>query len=171
VASPKEGKQVGVDLVFAGGAYAVGRAGEDLDMRAFDELGREACGVVDGGNLVVVPVKVEGWDVELPQVLGAVDLGEGLYEVVGAWKSAHHPLEPEGVAKALRYLAARAVGAIERRAEDFENCERSAWTAARCSSNTSIGRPPGFAGVLSIRGGTAPMRTALTTRFVPLRPM
>jgi hypothetical protein len=24
---------------------------------------------------------------------------------------------------------------------------------------------------LSIRGGTAPMRTALTTRFVPLRPM
>ena len=47
----------------------------------------------------------------------------------------------------------------------LKNCERSARTPARISSNTSIGRPPGLAAVFSISGGTAPISTALATRF------
>jgi hypothetical protein len=38
-------------------------------------------------------------------------------------------------------------------------------------SNASIGSPPGLAPVLSISGGTALIRTAFATRFVPWRPM
>src|SRR3984893_12008034 len=39
----------------------------------------------------------------------------------------------------------------------FQNCERSAWTLARSSSNTLMGRPPGLACVLSMSGGMAPI--------------
>ena len=38
-------------------------------------------------------------------------------------------------------------------------------------SKMSIGTPPGFAGVLSMSGVTAPTKTALATRDVPCRPM
>jgi hypothetical protein len=41
----------------------------------------------------------------------------------------------------------------------------------RISSNTSIGSPPGLAGVLSISGVIALINTALATRSVPWRPM
>ena len=34
-------------------------------------------------------------------------------------------------------------------------------------SNTSIGRPPGLAGVFSISGGTAAISAAFANRFVP----
>lgn len=33
----------------------------------------------------------------------------------------------------------------------LKHCERSAWTCARKASNASIGKPWGFAGVLSIK--------------------
>jgi len=38
-------------------------------------------------------------------------------------------------------------------------------------SNTSMGKPSGFAADFSMIGGTAAMSTALATRFVPWRPM
>ena len=44
------------------------------------------------------------------------------------------------------------------------DCDRSALTDARSPSKTSIGRPPGLAGVFSIIGGTAPISTSFATR-------
>src|SRR6266436_9216668 len=52
----------------------------------------------------------------------------------------------------------------------FQNCERSAWTAERSLSNSSIGVPPGLAAVFGISGGTALISTALATRWVPCLP-
>ena len=67
-----EGEQVGVDLVFEGGAHPVGCALVNLKLGAFDDPGGEHAGGGDGDNLVVVAVEDEGGDVELLQVLGAV---------------------------------------------------------------------------------------------------
>jgi len=72
---------------------------------------------------------------------------------------------PEVVAQALGDFAAGLVCAIEGRADVLEELERSARMEARIWSKTSMGRPPGLAAVLSISGGTAPMRTALATRL------
>src|SRR5690242_2798096 len=49
----------------------------------------------------------------------------------------------------------------------FQNCERSAWTAERSLSNSSIGVPPALAAVFGISGGTALISTAWATRWVP----
>ncbi|MNT76936.1 hypothetical protein D3C72_2159980 [compost metagenome] len=56
-------------------------------------------------------------------------------------------------------------------ARSMYSCERSASEAWRMPSNTSSGRPPGLASVLSISGGTAEISPALATRPVPWRPM
>jgi len=53
----------------------------------------------------------------------------------------------------------------------MKNFERSARTPVRIPSKTSFGKPPGFAAVFSMSGGTAPISTAFATRFVPWRPM
>src|SRR6266403_2028852 len=45
----------------------------------------------------------------------------------------------------------------------LKNCERSLSTPLRMPSKTSIGKPPGLAAVFTIKGGTAPIRTALAT--------
>ena len=58
--------------------------------------------------------------VELLEILGEVGLGEGLDAVVDALEAGLHPLQPEGVAQALRDLRARPVGAVERGAEVLE---------------------------------------------------
>ena len=55
--------------------------------------------------------------------------------------------------------------------KSLKNCDRSFRTPARMSSNTVSGSPPGLAGVFSISGVIALIRTALATRAVPWRPM
>jgi hypothetical protein len=78
--------------------------------------------------------------------------------------------------KPLRDLHDRAVGRLKGALRSFHNCERSAKTDARSWSKASRGVPFGFAGVLTISGGTAPISTAAAKRSMttdvarPLRP-
>src|SRR5260370_13142473 len=61
--------------------------------------------------------------VELREIFGKVRFGERLDAIEGSIEPALHPLEPERVAKALRHLGARPVGAVERRRSEEHTSE------------------------------------------------
>ena len=65
-------EQIGVELLLAGVAEAVGAAGINLQRRIRHEFRRELRGCVDGYDLVVIAVNDERWHIELLQVLGEV---------------------------------------------------------------------------------------------------
>src|SRR5262245_1227616 len=69
-------EEVGVDLVLAGRAETVGRAGIDLQGGRLDERGREQGGGPDRHDLVVVAVDDERRNVDPLQILRDVRLGE-----------------------------------------------------------------------------------------------
>ena len=82
-----------------------------------------------------------------------------------------HAEQPERVEDALRDRRTGRLAPKNGTLRSLKNCERSVRTPARMSSNTFSGRPPGLAGVFSISGVIAPIRTAFATRVVPCRPM
>ena len=78
---------------------------------------------------------------------------------------AHHPLQPPRVDEALRDLRPGRLKPKNGPAgRSLKNCERSARSALRRPSNTSIGSPPGLAAVFTISGGTAPIEDRFRER-------
>src|SRR5215831_16628293 len=97
-------------------AQAVRRALVDLQLRAFDQLRLDLAGGPERHDLVVVALDDERRDVELFQVLRLVGLGERLDAEVRGRETAHHALQLERLAHALRDFCARTVVATERQA-------------------------------------------------------
>ena len=119
-AALQERKQLGVDLVLVRGAHAVRRAGNNFQRGALDQLRRKQRRIGDGHDLIVVAVQDQGGDVDLLEVFGEIRFGEGLDAVVGGLQPAHHPLQPEGIAQALRDFRVWPVGAVEGHAQVLE---------------------------------------------------
>src|SRR5919109_1964020 len=112
--APEEGQQVGVDLLLMRGREAVRRARIVDFLGALDEPRRLHRRVLDGNDLVVLPVHDQGRDIDLLEVLGKIGLGEGLDAFVGVLKAGLHAPQPELIQRALGDLGARPVGATER---------------------------------------------------------
>ncbi|MNJ68422.1 hypothetical protein D3C77_646700 [compost metagenome] len=69
-----EGQQVGVDLVWMGGAQAVGKARVDLERACANELGAEQGRVGDRHDLVVVAMHDQHGYVDRLEVFGKIGL-------------------------------------------------------------------------------------------------
>src|SRR5260370_16561576 len=92
----------------------------NLEGGALDDFGRKRRRGDNRDDLIVIAVKDQGRHVELLEILGKIGLREGLDAVENGLMTAQHPLEPERVPQSLRDFGARTVGAVEWRAEFFE---------------------------------------------------
>src|SRR5688500_13949850 len=108
-----EGEQVRVHLILERRGKAVRRARVVDLLRAPDESGRLPGGVLDRNDLVVLAVKDQSRDIELPEILGEIGLGEGLDALVGVLQAGLHAPGPELVQDPLGDFRSRPIGAIE----------------------------------------------------------
>src|SRR5215469_12986142 len=94
-------KQIRIYLVFIRGAHAVGRAAVDLQHSALHQPNRQSRGIVDGHDLIVVPMQDQCRHIDLPEVVGLVRFRNHFYAIVSGFDSAQHALQPEEVAQTL----------------------------------------------------------------------
>ena len=108
-------------------------------------------GLYESSNLLAfMPCCAVHMKPDLITLKAAIEMSETSKEPFSiSLRTSQHSTSPQKVVKSLK------------------NCERSARTSARIWSNVSIGKPPGFAAVFSIKAVTDPINTAMATRFVP----
>src|ERR1700692_3276996 len=108
-----ERQQVGIDLVCVDYRHSVRKARIHLQCGVLHTLRGHQTRCTDRHDLIIIPVKNEGWHIELFEVLSEIRLGEGLDAVVVWFHSSQHALQPEVVPDAFGNLGAWPVVAEE----------------------------------------------------------
>src|SRR5262249_42581849 len=88
-------QKVLVDSVLKGGAHTMGSAFIDLKCRSLNQFGGQKGRVANCHDLVIVPVKNQGWHIECLEIFGLISFRECLNAEVTRRESCHHRLEPK----------------------------------------------------------------------------
>ena len=137
---------------------------------ALHKLGRHHRSSTDRNDLIVLAVQDESRYIKPLKILSEVGLGERFDAFVGCGHSLTSTARENCRASPERLW--RQAGWSHRKGCKISDKRlRAVFMPARRSSNSSIGRPLGFASVFCMNGGTAAIRIAFATRLVPWRPM
>src|SRR5262245_17190786 len=113
-------QQVGIETIFESGRKSVAGAFVNLQRRPIDDLRGQQGRCRNRHDLIVVAVDDERRDVDLPEVVCQVGLGEDLDAVIGVLETGLHAEQPERVENTLGHGRTRAVGAEECDAQVLE---------------------------------------------------